>query len=346
MEVSVEPIIVTSLAPQVKDGAIAKLLPRHGEHPICASVIIHGINSAIANGLRRILLSEMDNLALVMDPDEWKCNDEFVMVDLIMQRLTLIPLVQAQVKEGMRFVLDVANDTDAPMDVMSSKLLFVASGKDRNADVFPFYETINILTLQPHRSVRLVAIVTRGSGYDNAAFATAFTAVSIPLDERPQESMAYSEPLPYAKDARIIPSSSQSNPHVYMLRFETVGKGKPADILRRAISSFIERARALKGAHVIIGQEKQSGGSSVQNEDLEDLYTIKMHGETRTIGELFVRCCYAVHPRIDFAASDLDDLTDDLTIRVRSNGEDVAAIIGTTVDYAIAKLEALLANIP
>jgi DNA-directed RNA polymerase subunit L len=364
-EVVVESIVKKSLAPQVKDAEIARLLPKKGEYPVRASVIIHGINNAIANGLRRILLTESSNLAMQIDQDSWKTSDEFLMIDMITDRVRLIPLVQAQVAEGMHFVLDVTNDTDEPMDVLTSQLLFshqddkarsapAIAKKERRArageakGTNAFFETINIVTLHPHRSIHFIADVVLGDGMQNAAFATAFTAISIPLDERPRElieGVNMSGELPHSSKARVVASSSVSNPHVYQLIFDTVGKGDAGDILKSATMSFIERARSILKAQVIHGQEKQSSGSSAQTtnvgDDIAGLYTIKIQGETRTIGELFARCCLEVFPRIDFVASDLNDLENELTIRVRTMQVPIAEVIQATVNHAIAKLEAI-----
>lgn len=412
--VVVEPFVVASLEPHINDPEIAKLLPKSGVHPIRASVIIHGINSAIANGLRRILHSEMENLALFINQDSFRTTDKFVMIDMITRRVLLIPLTQDQVELGMHFVLDVSNDTDEPMDVFSESLRFshsdtsdaVAAGPRKKraaassaatappsgrgragATWHPFFETFNIMTLQPHREIHFVADVILGNGADDAVFSTAFTTISIPLDERPAEgntSVVRGDTegptpidLPYKNTAcevaparprpkggapgqssqkgdvrtfgpnspRIVASASVSDPHVYQIIFEMVGKGEPVEVFARAVDSFIARVRAILSAPYVLGQEKQSGGSSAQatpvGEDITDLYTIKMQGETRTIGELFARCCVAVFPHIDLVSCDLDDLTGELTIRVRSLSDPIANVIRETVDYALSKLSAI-----
>jgi hypothetical protein len=262
------------------------------------------------------------------------------MIDMITRRVLLIPLTQSQVEEGARFTLDVTNDTDEPMDVFSSHLI-----PPPKLRALPFYETINIVTLQPRKSIRFSADVIRGNGGDDAAFATAFTAISIPLDERPREMLEginLSETLPHGDKARVIQSSSVSNPHVYQIVFDSVGKGNPTAILARAVASLIARTQAVARAQIVLGQERQSGGSSAQvnpiGDDINGLYTIKLQGETKTIGELFTRCCFEVFPHIDFVSCDLDDLTSELVIRVRTLEEPIEIIVRDTIAYAVDKL--------
>lgn len=373
-EVIVEPIQTISLAPRVTDSKFTALLPKYGEHPIRSSVIIHGINNAIANGIRRVLLTESSSMALYIDQDSFITDDPFIMIDMITQRVLLIPLVQSMVHKNMRFTLDVANDSDEPMDVHSAHLILVAkvpSGKSSARDVLPFYETINIVTLQPHKKIQFAADIIVGNGMDNAIFAAAFTAMSIPLDERPidicdedirvgtpqdsekvpmktfkdAESSRVAQPLPYNDRARYLQSSSISDPHVYQIIFETVGKGDPELILTRAIDILISRLKNTKEAKVILGQERQSGGSSartmVTGEDMTNLYTIKLPGETQTIGNLFMKCCLEAFPRIDFVTFDLDDLTNELIIRVRTLEDSIETVIEKSIKYALDKLEAI-----
>lgn len=360
----VEAINTVSLEPHIDDPEIARLLPKNGEHPVRSSVIIHGINNAIANGIRRVLLNEMDNLALYIDQDSFMTDDPFIMIDMITRRIKLMPLVQEQVHEGMRFYLDAVNDTDEPMDVMSAKLILVPEsagfsaatktrarkGKISASHALPFFETINVVTLQPHKKIQFTAEVVRGNGMDDAAFATAFTVQSIPLDERPIDLCAddptIREPyLPLNNAAKYVQSSSSSNPHVYQIIFETVGKGAPTAILSRAITILIMRMQAVAEAQIVTGQERQSSGSSARatsaGEDIAGLYTIKIPGETQTIGNLFIKCCYEVFPHIDLATYDMDDLTSELIIRIRTNDTSIKEIRRAVIEYTVGILEGI-----
>ncbi|MCK9603322.1 MAG: hypothetical protein M0R66_03070 [Candidatus Omnitrophica bacterium] len=350
-ETIVEPVSVISLAPRISDPDIARWLPKSGEYPTRTSIIMRGINSAIANGLRRILLSEMDNLALQIDQDSFETDDPFPMIDMITRRVLLIPLTQSRVEEGARFVLDVRNETDEPMDVATANLLRVHDDRARQkhsaAAAPPFFETITILTLGPGKHIRFLADVVRGNGYDDAAFATAYTAMAIPLDERPLEidgAPPTSETArPYHAAARTVASSSVSDPRVYQLIYESVGKGDPSAVMGRALDVFAARTRAIAAAPCVRGQDKQSGGSSVQTiapggDAIAGLYTITIQGETHTVGELFSRCCIRAFPSIEFVACDRDDLTEELVIRVRTIAVPIETVVRDTIQYALDRL--------
>jgi hypothetical protein len=343
-----------SCAPHIKNAQLAaKYLPKHGEHPITSAVIIRGINNAIANGLRRILLTEMDNFALQMDADSWETDDPFVMVDMIMRRLLLIPLVQKNVHEGDEFALTFANNTDATADVMSANLRATRPGEKSRA----FFETINIVTLQPHCRIKFLAHVTRGNGSQDAAFATASMAVAIPLDERPAkripiltESAQYEFAptvapafVPVNKDARYIESVSLSDPRQYLIRFESCGKGDTREIMARATASLIARMRALERAQIIAGPAQISHAREDAMDMHEDgIYHMRIPDETYTVGEIFAKCALSLFPGLNFAACHVNDLNNELIIRIFSRQDDVHTVVTRTITYAIGILETIL----
>lgn len=353
-KVFVEPFTTESLAPKITDPDIVRLLPKKGQHPIRAACVIRGINSAIANGIRRVILSEMENYALMIDQESWRTDDAFQMIDFITRRVLGIPITRALVKLGMKFSLDATNDSDEPLDITTAHLLPMGSNSSSNA----FYETIVITTIQPHKSIHFVAEVV--SGIDDAVFSTAFTAISIPIDERPADiinpTTGVPKPivpplveLPYQDKARVVASSGISNPRVFQLVFETVGKGTPEEIVKRAVQVLIARTKAILTAPVVRGRERQAGSSSAQamgvsiaDSDAEGLYTIKMPGETHTIGILFTKSCTDVFPNIDFVSTQQDDFSSEMMIRVRTLSEPIEKVIGTTVQYIIDKLEAIM----
>lgn len=368
-KVVVEPIVVLSLAPTVTDPEITALLPKSGEHPIRAVINILGINNAIANGIRRALVTEMDNYALLLKQDSWRTNDEFLNIDFISDRVRLIPVTRDLVKEGMQFILDAVNDTNDPMSV-KTKLLRAqnAQGNPIKLKELPFFETIEIACLLPHKELHFTVEIISANGMADSAFSTAFTAQSIPFDERPTDitdatrststASAASDtistplaPLPYPDKARAVQSASLSNAHNFQIIFECVGKGDPSEILRRAIDSLISRARAISSATMIVGQEKQAGSSTAQAmgvsvaEDIIGLHMIKMPGETHTIGNLFMKCCTDIYPDVDFVSYHIDDLSGELSIRIRTTGEPVEKLRDTVVAYIIRKYEEIKSQI-
>jgi len=340
-----------SLAPQTDDAEVRALLPRFGEHPIVSSVTIRGINTALANGLRRILLTEMENMALQINLESWECDDPFIMIDMISRRILNIPIVQRAARPGDVYTLSVFNDNDEPLDVMSASMRATRE-HDRP---LPFFETFIIVTLQPHRSIKFSATAALGDQALDAVYATCSSAVAIPLDERVIDPVTGApgiddKHLPLPPSVRYVASSTITNPHDFLLRFESCGKGDTKFIMTRALKEFDERMNRLRDAPVITGPAQTSHSHDsmtdvardIGMQQLADVYHIRVPNETRTIGELFVRCALQVFPNLNYAASDINDLSAELIIRFRSHQDDPATIVTKTIDYARDMINTLL----
>jgi hypothetical protein len=332
-----------SLAPQTNDAEVRALMPRFGEHPIVSSVTICGINTAVANGLRRILLTEMENMALQIDLESWECDDPFIMIDLVTRRVLNIPIVQRAVRPGDKYVLSVFNDSDEPLDVMSASL---RATRDHDHPL-PFFETFVIITIQPHRRIKFSATVALGEQALDAVYATCSSAIAIPLDERVIDPVTGApglgdKNLPLPPSVRYVPSSTITNPHDFLLRFESCGKGDTKFIMKRALTEFINRMEQLRNITIINGPAQTSHSHDsvtdvardVGMQQIEHVYHMRIPNETRTIGELFVRCALHLFPNLNYAASDINDLSAELIIRFRSHQDNPATIVTKTVDYA------------
>lgn len=350
MSISTE-IHSESLAPKVTDPEVRKLLPTTGEHPILHSVIIRGINTAVANGLRRILMTEMGNLALRIDDESWECDDPFVLTDMIARRILNIPIVQREVREGDQYVFAAVNDSDDTLDVYSRT--FRATRAHSRA--LPFFDTFVILTLQPRRHIKFTATVVSGNSYADAVFATCNTVAAIPLDERVLDPVTKAPPvhdaqLPLAPNVRYFESSAMTDPRDFLLKFTSCGKGDTKSLMKRAVTTFIERIARIKDANIVEGPPKTSHDHSsatvvahdMMQHQVSHIYHIVIPNETRTIGELFVRCALDIFPRLNFAGNDTNRLTNELIICFRSHFDEPKTVIKRTVDFAQDMLSALL----
>ncbi|MFA5176627.1 MAG: hypothetical protein WC440_00580 [Candidatus Omnitrophota bacterium] len=351
------PIIIARELAQ--DEEVAKLMPTTGEQPIHHEAILLGINSALANGLRRILMSEMPALTLVIDRATWVTNDPFIINDMIISRIMLLSLTQAMVKVGMKYTLDASNETDDPLDIYSRQFKLqrdVSSDSSRTPLPLPFFDNVVLLTLQPHCSIKFTANVEQGIGRDHAAYNNAFTSIAIPLDERPlshpSTGFPSSEPhLPHNDRARYVHTSTASDPHDYMLAFDTVGRGSSGSfILARATDNFIARMEDIRKARYVQGQEKQRGGSSahISLDDLDTsmLYTIIVPDETDTIGQMFAKSALAVFPNLSFVSGCASYAAGaPLHIIVRPGNTPMDDIISRTVNHAVEMLRTIRTNL-
>jgi len=68
-----------------------------------------------------------------------------------------------------------------------------------------------------------------------------------------------------------------------------------------------------------------------------------MQHETYTIGQIFARSAHALYEDLDFVACDFDDLSRNMTIRIRPSDVPIGEFVAKTVDHAIEKLRAIRA---
>lgn len=350
----VEKMEIMRLEPNIKGSPLEKeikaRLPKHGQYSQSASIIVHGANNAIINGLRRILLNEMNNYVLRIDPDSFECDDAFIFIDMLTQRVALIPFDQdvatsISSNANIKFTLSVINKSEEPLNVYSASLVPSVAALQKE---LPYCETIPVVTLQPHRHISFTATLHSGYGYADAIYATASSAIAIPLDQRPidvYDPKAREPRMPYNDKATYLETCSISNPRVYMLTFETTSKGDPRNVLKRACAALIERANALKLASVLRPTGQQAGSSAAATAGNEhigrgDLYLIKMTNETATIGNLFMRCCLDVYPDIDAVSFTVDDRNNELVIKIRTTIP-IDKVIGSVIAYAVDKIDAI-----
>lgn len=330
-KIIVEPINFEILAPHVKSRAARDLLPKTGIFPLHAKFIIHGLNNAYANAIRRILCDEIENYALVLDKQSWTTDDEFLIVELVASRIMLLPLVQDHpgVSIGAQFTLDAKNDTELSRDVLTSELILPSKMRS-----LPFFDTINMFSLNPHRTAHFIARIERGIGH--AAFSSVSKAVCIPLDERPAKDDNYVDPqLPYSDSAKFLESASICNPYKNMLDLELTGTHNVSALLVRATKVLRERVEKITKAPVL---QMDIGGTLATGEVMSNAYSIRMQGETHTIGCLFVRTCLETFPRIESATWDVEELANELVIKVRSVVYPIEKVIAQTVQVILDNL--------
>lgn len=356
--ITVAPIEKTILQPDFRGcpfaAELSAMLPKYGPTTIAAETIISGINTAVANGIRRVLLNESSNYAMAVDLDTFKTDDAYILHDMIAKRVALIAVDQtvvAQAPEKFEFKLAAENATDAPMKVYSASIIPFRDGKAMNG--YPFNETFEVFELQAHCRISFAAKLKLDNGVNDAAHATASMAVTIPLDQRPidQNDPSYREKhLPLNAQAKYVKSCSVSDPRVFLLRFEICGRGTPESVLRKACDSLIERLTVLKSAEITKFDENSvsaaaaAGAGSAEFAGDGAVYLIRALGESATLGTVFMKCCDETSPDIGGVTHSVEDRNNELHIRLRTSA-DPAKIVERAADYAIGMYSAIKRHI-
>lgn len=308
----VSDIKITDLTPVIKNPALAKLVPKTllSKH---ISFTISGVNNAISNALRRTIACELLVNGLHAEYEHVKTNDMFVIPEMILGRLKMVPIDQTCPLDAV-FELDVTNKTAGELDVKMGDMRIVNPGHGKKPlRELPFNHTTTIVTLKPGKSMKISNIGLHQDycyhlGY--GAYVVACNVASVAVDQQPINLY----------EGGGIPSSI-SNPQVWKISFNTNGTLPPREIITVACDNIIARVTAIKELLF-----------SIENNN--DEYILTINGESDTIGNLFMRTINDIYPDIRAVVYSTSSVGRVLTLRIRCD-EDINTIYDTTIKHIV-----------
>ncbi len=225
---------------------------------------LKGANCAIANALRRTLISEMPIKHLTVALTDIKTTDPYVVGDAIRKRIEMIPISQS-INPDASFAIRFENDTDTYIDVLSSDIKL--NGTTSSKDIVP---QIPICDINSGTSFVINDIrVVESFGYDNARAAIGRVAYEIIDHDMTQPSIV-------------------SDPSSFRIEVETPGIIDPVEMVRKAIDNLLERLDSIDyGRHVI-----EFG-----------IYKLTIPNETYSVGRLLSYYIYLIEPSIKYVAN-------------------------------------------
>ena len=263
-KVKVTNLKLTDVSPGLKFKPANDLLPKQLK-PLRCSFEIHGVSTAIVNGIRRALQSEILVKALCFDRENFDTNDDFMLDDFVLNRIKHIPIEQT-VSDSAIYNIDVINNTHQVMIVKSDSL---KGGR------VVFDDTIHIAMLQPNKYLRIKNIsIVKDYGYKNSAFSVTCGQSNVPIDV---------EPLNLYEKTGV--SSSVANPRKHRISFETNGTMHPRVIVVSACREIISRLSDIS---------KQT--NMIQR--LGNKYKLLINGENDTTGNIIMKTATELYPDI------------------------------------------------
>jgi DNA-directed RNA polymerase subunit L len=312
-KISVKNFEVTTTVFKVDDPDIKKLLPTVNIPQSC-SLELRGVNNAIANALRRAATSEIPISTLKFDTHNLTTNNPFILVDMIQNRIQLMPIRQ---NAAGKFALRAVNNTGALRDVYSREIVRT-EGKAEQI----FNETFVICTLEPGQYIIIENIrVDTGYAYQHACHTVAVHPTSIALNEEPYNEFT-GEGI----------SSSISNETAFKWSFDTNGTMSPSEIIHLTCDTLIARLRSVLSLLDNI---------SISN----DLYTLVIANESSTIGNLLMRNINHLYPDIIYCAFTPDSISRKMTLKLRTD-DDPNVVISSAVKYSIDCITDIKSQIP
>jgi len=137
----------------------------------------------------------------------------------------------------------------------------------------------------------------------------ACNVVSIVVDEEP-----------YNEFENTGVSCQRANAQVWRIKFNTNGTMPPREIVTAACNNIINRLEYIKKMFHLI--------TNIQNE-----YTLRIDGESHTIGVLFERTMYELYPEADITAA-ISNVSRSVVIRIRCN-DDITEVYNTIINHLV-----------
>lgn len=259
-------------------------------------ITIHLKNSskAIANGLRRTLMDEMDIKAFDVDPADIETDDVNILAHAVIKSIQSIRINQ-KIPENVRFSLDFHNTSAEPVMISADQLKTT-----HKLNFVPFNTQFRIITVRDGRYLKIpnIKIKTAQGRIPGQSLHTAVCSIGY----KPLDVEMY--------DRGVGQSSLNTNPKEYELTITTNGTVEPKWLLENACKSIYDRVIALQ-KEVELYDPKLGNHSS----DLLDIYIANdiahyvMKHETYTIGYLLNEFVYKCHPDISLSNLEIEHPT-------------------------------------
>jgi len=293
------------LAPKENDPDISNLLPTMFK-PYEGTLQLNNINTAIANGFRRVILSELPIKAMKFKSSSFSTTDPFILVDFVQGRFRNIPIDQ-NISTDTIFSLDVTNKTERLLEV-KTKDLKIIKGTNR----LPFNSTFTLFMLNPSKSVSISEIYIKiDYGYNHGGHSVTCNARSLPTDIEPFNT--------FTKTG--IPSSI-ADPKNFKIIFISNGNMDAKDIIKLACKELINRLRDLKNIEI-----------EYQND-----IAIITKKESDTIGNIITKSVCELYPDIPSVTYYHNYIDNNLTVKLKTN-LDASEVINKAIDYNISIIE-------
>lgn len=279
-----------------------ELLPKYKKHQV--SFILDNSNTQLANAIRRVLTDEIPIDSMTFDfkdhligTDTKPKSDEYILTDVIIQKIEAIPLKQdIPNKDKIRMTLDITNNTLGVIPVYSSDIKVFSGSKTNEIKNHDFFEGCHIITyLRPNRRIYIKNIyITNGIGIDNGNAFKATNTVEYEIINNSFKSLQY-------------------NANKFKIGYMTYGNIKPKKIMVKCCDVLLNKCQKAKE-----NIEKALNSESFKKSKLKYYYSNELEIETVknvvkyiftneywTLANLISWYCYELDPNIPFTAPGL-----------------------------------------
>ncbi len=193
-------------------ASLAKKVPTIVNRILCFE--LKDANCAIANAIRRTLMSELPIKHLTVSLTDIKSTDPYIIGEVIRKRIEMIPISQS-INDNSVFSIRFENNEDEYTDVLSTEIKL--NGVSPSKDITPF---IPICDINSGTDFAVNDIhVVESYGFDNSRCSIGRVAYEI-------------------IDTDFTQSSINSQPTNFRIEIETPGVMNPIEIVQKAIDNI------------------------------------------------------------------------------------------------------------
>jgi DNA-directed RNA polymerase subunit L len=229
---------------------------------------LHNTTTVLANSIKRCMNSEIPVLIMNFEQDDVSTDDDFIIRHEICKRVNLIPIRQIS---GVKFSLNVKNDTDQIIPVFSRSIIVIeekTTTVDSKEEMFS--PTQIICYLRPGKVMVIDNIhVKSGTSYAD------YVSHSFPgkigfecIDEK-----------------ELARSSLVATPTSYRITVPRQKFVDPKHIVKLALSTLLGKLDRIRG-HVDGNTDDFYSVDNVEITRIKELTRYKLIGETYTVGNL------------------------------------------------------------
>jgi len=308
--------------------------------PMRFSFELTNCHNAMANGIRRVLCTEYQALALNIAPESIESSDRYILKDFIVSRIRCIPVLQNTDPKSV-YSLECINSTSDVMTVKTNQIKLLKDGKTMPQRITD--ETIPIIDLNPGCYIKLNKIyIDQGYCSSYGGYTISCGDFCVALDVEPRNL--------YTSTGV---SSAVSDPRHFKVQFDTNGTMPPKTFLLEGLKSLVARLdNIVSSLHLIqsiipkvdpSSVLKNINGSSTAPTVESNLHKLVIRNETHTIGNIIVKTVCDLYPNIQAITYTTNDINKILTIEIRDSNP--SGVLNSAIKKAISDIKTLIGQV-
>lgn len=272
---------------------------------------IHNTKSSFVNALRRCILDELLVKVLYFDLVDIKTNDEFILNDLIQERIQLISINQ-DINDDITFSLNVFNNTNKIISIYSESI------KPNNNTNIYFNQNIKLCDLKPNKHITInnIHIKSNYGHYDNIYSIGRASYEVINFDMTNIQSLS-------------------SDPSDFKFYIYSNGNIEPTEILKKTLVELTNRLTNILNLINTYNPDETNDELIINKEDNITIYFIK--NEYHTLGNLLVDYMYELDNSTNLLNYKLDHPSKN-EINIKTDNPNANNLITTAINNIIIDL--------